>query len=140
MSEELIEGVLTFEETTLEIKVSVQSYFLDGQSDPDANQYVWAYRVMIENQSDMPVRLLSRHWIITNGNGQNNEVKGEGVIGEQPLILPGQHFIYTSGSPLDTPTGFMRGSYEMEDPDGERFRVAIPAFSLDSPYCSTEIN
>ncbi len=140
MSEDFIEGVLTFEETTLGIRVAVQSYFLDGQSNPETNQYVWAYRILVENQNDAPVRLLSRHWIITDGNGNNNEVIGEGVIGEQPLIQPSQHFTYTSGSPLSTPTGFMRGTYEMEDLDGDRFRVAIPAFSLDSPYCSTHIN
>ncbi len=138
--EELIEGVLTFEATTLEIHVSVQSYFLDGQSKPEKSKYFWAYRIMIENQSNNAVTLKGRHWIITDGAGKIEEVEGDGVIGEQPLILPGQHFTYTSGCPLNTPTGFMHGTYEMEDMDGECFNVAIPAFSLDSPYHSTKIN
>lgn len=138
--EALIDGVLTFSETTEGVRVSVQSYFLNEQSDPDNNQYVWAYRILIENGGSMPVHLLSRHWTITDGNGVTQEVIGEGVVGEQPHIEPEGAFIYTSGCPLSTPSGFMHGTYEMEYPDGQLFKVAIPAFSLDSPFGSQNIN
>jgi ApaG protein len=138
--EELIEGVLTFEETTEGVHIAVQSYFLNEQSDPDEAQYVWAYRIRISNDGNVPVKLLNRHWIITDGHGGVHEVKGEGVIGEQPVIEPGTSFIYTSGTPLTTPSGFMRGSYEMRRADGGVFNAAVPAFSLDSPHSSLEIN
>jgi len=138
--EELIDGVLTYEETTEGVHIAVQSYFLNEQSDPEEAQFVWAYRIKISNQGQVPVKLLNRHWIITDGGGGTHEVKGEGVIGEQPVIEPGDSFIYTSGTPLSTPSGFMRGSYEMRRADGGLFDVAIPAFSLDSPHTSLEIN
>ena len=140
MDEDFIADVLTFEEVTEGICVAVQSYFLKDQSDPDIGQFIWAYRIKISNESTLPTQLLSRHWIITDGRGQVSEVKGEGVIGEQPLIQPGQNFSYTSGSPLATPSGFMHGTYEMIDSENRIFTVAIPAFSLDSPYCSQNIN
>jgi len=140
MDEELLADILTFEEVTEGVRIEVQSYFLEGQSDPEEGQYIWAYRIKISNESDLPVKLLNRHWIITDGRGKTEEVRGSGVIGEQPLILPSQHFIYTSGSPLTTPSGFMRGSYQMIDSENRTFNVAIPAFSLDSPYCSQNIN
>jgi len=139
-SETLIDGVLTFSDVTEDIRVSVQSYFLDEQSNPSEGQFVWAYRIQIENEGKGSVRLLNRHWIITDGDGSTKEVIGEGVIGEQPLIEPGARFIYTSGSPLCYPSGFMHGSYEMEDTSGRCFKVTVPAFSLDSPYCSHNIN
>lgn len=138
--EDLIDGVLTYEESTEGVHIAVQSYFLNEQSDPDEAQFVWAYRIKISNQGQAPVKLLSRHWIITDGGGGTHEVKGEGVIGEQPVIEPGDSFIYTSGTPLSTPSGFMRGSYEMRRADGGLFDVTIPAFSLDSPHSSLEIN
>lgn len=138
--EKLIDGVLTFSEVTEGIRVSVQSYFLNDQSEPENSQYVWAYRILIENEGDIPVRLLTRHWTITDSKGHRQEVIGEGVVGEQPYLAPEQEFIYTSGCPLKTPSGFMQGSYEMEDADGRIFKVAIPAFSLDSPFCSQDIN
>lgn len=140
MDEDLIDDILTFEEVTEHIHIAVQSYFLSDQSDPGNSQFVWAYRIKISNQSHRPVKLLSRHWVITNGRGQTKEVQGEGVIGEQPLINPNQSFIYTSGSPLSTPSGFMRGTYQMIDSEDRIFTVAIPTFSLDSPYCSQGIN
>jgi len=140
MSDDLIEELLTFEEMTEDISVAVQSYFLEEQSDPEEGQYIWAYRIRIHNHSTLSAKLLSRHWIITNGRGAVKEVKGDGVIGEQPLIRPGASYVYTSGSPLSTPSGFMRGSFQMIDSENRIFSVAIPAFSLDSPYCSQNIN
>jgi ApaG protein len=136
----MVDGVMTFEETTDNVRVAVQSYFLEEQSEPSDNQYVWAYRIKIANEGETTVQLLSRHWIITDGAGATQEVKGEGVIGEQPIITPGQDFIYTSGTPLKTPTGFMRGTYEMQDENGEHFFIEIPNFSLDSPYQTQNIN
>ena len=138
--EDLIDGAMTFEAKTDSMRVAVQSYFLDDQSDPDNAQFVWAYRIKIINDSDMTVQLLNRHWIITDASGKVQEVKGEGVIGEQPIIGPGQWFVYTSGTPLSTSSGFMRGSYEMQDEDGEHFFIEIPTFSLDSPYYSMKVN
>lgn len=138
--EDLLDDVMTFETVTDNFRVAVQSYFLDEQSEPSENQFVWAYRIKIMNEGEKTTQLLARHWVITSGNGHIQEVKGEGVIGEQPVISPGQHFVYTSGTPLSTPTGFMRGTYEMQDEDGEHFHIEIPAFSLDSPYHSTKMN
>ncbi|NVJ69973.1 MAG: Co2+/Mg2+ efflux protein ApaG [Alphaproteobacteria bacterium] len=138
--DDLIDGVLTYEAETEGVHVAVQSYFLSEQSDPEAQQYVWAYRIRITNKSASPVRLLNRHWVITDSTGGVHEVQGEGVVGEQPTINPGDHFIYTSGTPLGTPSGFMQGSYGMRRADGATFDVEIPAFSLDSPHTSLNIN
>ncbi|MEX0299869.1 MAG: Co2+/Mg2+ efflux protein ApaG [Kordiimonas sp.] len=138
--ERLIDDVMTFTETTEGVRVSVQSYYLSEQSDPPEGKYVWAYRILIENEGDIPVRLLTRHWIITDGQGATQEVMGDGVVGEQPRLEPGSDFIYTSGCPLSTPSGFMQGSYDMEDAVGRTFKVAIPAFSLDSPFGSNKVN
>ncbi|WP_417456321.1 Co2+/Mg2+ efflux protein ApaG [Kordiimonas sp.] len=140
VDDDLIDGVLTFEETTEGIHIAVQSYFLNEQSKPEAQQYVWAYRIKITNTSNKPVQLLNRHWIITDSTGGIQEVKGVGVIGEQPVIRPNETFIYTSGTPLGTPSGFMRGSYEMQREDGMMFSATIPAFSLDSPHVPLHIN
>ena len=140
MAEDLIDDIMTFEAVTDDIRVAVQSYFLEGQSDPDEAQYVWAYRIRISNEGDRTVQLLRRHWIITDAGGSIKEVEGEGVIGEQPVIAPGQFYVYTSGTPLGTPTGFMQGSYAMQDEDGGHFSVEIPTFSLDSPYYSLNLN
>jgi ApaG protein len=115
--------------------VSVRSYFLADQSRPDDNHFVWAYRVRIENEGVAPVKLLRRTWHITDARGRTQSVHGPGVVGEQPLLDPGQSFEYTSGTPLDTPSGFMVGTYHMTNPSsGEDFDVAVPAFSLDSPH------
>ncbi|NVJ99552.1 MAG: Co2+/Mg2+ efflux protein ApaG [Alphaproteobacteria bacterium] len=138
--DDLIDGVLTFEAETAGVHVAVQSYYLNEQSEPEDGQFVWAYRIKITNNGAVPVKLLNRHWIITDGIGGVHEVQGEGVVGEQPLIEPGHHFIYTSGTPLGTSSGFMRGSYEMRRADGGTFDVEIPAFSLDSPHTSLHIN
>ena len=115
------------------IAVSVEPAYLEANSSPGNSQYVWAYRVTIENQGHETVQLLSRHWMITNARGDLNEVKGPGVVGEQPVLKPGESYQYTSGCPLNTPWGMMGGSYQMESESGERFDIEIPAFSLDSP-------
>jgi ApaG protein len=118
---------------TREIAVSVQPTYLETRSSPDSSQYFWAYRVIIENLGQETVQLLSRHWMITNARGELTEVKGLGVVGEQPVLKPGESFEYTSGAPLNTPSGLMGGAYEMESESGERFDIEIPTFSLDRP-------
>lgn len=124
-----------FTATTRNIRISVRSFFLEDQSEPEDRQFVWAYRVRIENTGGDSVRLLRRSWQITDSHGRTQRVDGEGVVGEQPLLGPGDAFEYTSGTPLETPSGFMRGAYRMVDTrSGENFDVAVPAFSLDSPY------
>lgn len=125
---------------TRSIRVSVEPIFLEDQSSPSDDHYVWAYQVRIENDGQETVQLLNRHWRITDAQGRMQEVKGEGVVGEKPTLQPGQAFEYTSGTPLGTPSGIMVGSYEMETSAGERFEIAIPAFSLDSPYQARQLN
>ncbi len=122
-----------YEATTRGIKVSVEPYYLDGESDPEQLHFFWAYRVVIENHGGVAVQLKSRHWQITDGAGKTEEVRGPGVVGEQPVLNPGDSFEYTSGCPLTTSSGFMSGSYMMQANDGETFDVVIPAFSLDLP-------
>ncbi len=124
-----------YAKTTRGVRVSVRSFYLDDQSQPEENHFVWAYRVKIENVGDTTVQLLRRTWRITDARGRTQHVHGAGVIGEQPVMEPGESFEYTSGTPLDTPSGFMVGAYHMiETASGEAFDVAIPAFSLDSPH------
>lgn len=125
---------------TRDIKVTVLPQYLDDQSAPEENHYVWAYTVRIENNSEITVQLLNRHWQITDGNGTLREVRGPGVVGEQPRLEPGDSFEYTSGCPLTTPSGIMVGSYEMETEDGDSFDIAIPAFSLDSPHDARQVH
>jgi ApaG protein len=115
------------------IAVNVEPTYLEAQSSPASGQYFWAYRVTIENEGRVTVQLLSRHWMITNARGELTEVKGPGVVGEQPVLKPGESFAYTSGCPLNTPSGMMGGSYTMESENGERFDIEIPTFSLDGP-------
>jgi ApaG protein len=115
------------------IAVSVVPTYLEAHSSPSNSQYLWAYRVTIENQGRETVQLLNRHWMITNARGELNEVKGSGVIGQQPFLKPGESHAYSSGALLNTPSGMMGGSYQMESDSGERFDVEIPTFSLDSP-------
>jgi len=122
-----------FSETTDSITVTVKPVFIEEQSSPTQDKYVWAYKVRIENRGSETVQLLNRHWKITDARGRLEEVKGPGVVGEQPVLKPGEAFEYTSGCPLKTPSGFMVGTYEMERLDGTRFQVRIPMFSLDSP-------
>jgi ApaG protein len=122
------------------IAVSVEPTYLEANSSPDNSQYFWAYRVTIENQGRETVQLLNRHWMITNARGEFTEVKGPGVIGEQPLIKPGDSYTYTSGAPLNTPSGMMGGSYQMESDSGEQFDIEIPTFSLDCPNQNVLLN
>ena len=116
-----------------DIDISVQTQYLQDQSDPENNRYVFAYTVGIENRGAKPVKLLSRHWIITDDNDRVEEVRGTGVVGQQPMIGPGQVFHYTSGAVLTTGFGTMQGSYEMLSEDGEKFAAPVPAFLLSRP-------
>ncbi|MGQ0662423.1 MAG: Co2+/Mg2+ efflux protein ApaG [Pseudomonadota bacterium] len=129
-----------YSETTRQIKITVKPIYLEDQSSPVDNHYVWAYHVRIENLGRDTVQLRNRHWRITDSAGRIQEVRGAGVVGEQPVLKPGEAFEYTSGTPLPTPSGIMVGSYQMETPSGERFDVRIPAFSLDSPHQSVQLN
>ncbi|PDS74722.1 Co2+/Mg2+ efflux protein ApaG [Rhizobium sp. L43] len=118
---------------TKDIEVVVEPFYLEEQSDPEDDRYVWGYRIVISNNSGIAVRLVNRYWNITDQNGQVDEVTGPGVVGEQPRLSPGDTYEYSSGCPLDTPSGLMFGHYQMETDEGEMFDVDIPAFSLDSP-------
>jgi len=118
---------------TRQIEVSVEPFYLSDRSAPEDSRYFWAYRVTIENQSDDFVQLLSRYWHITDGTGRVEEVRGPGVVGEQPELDPGDSYQYTSGCPLSTPSGIMVGRYTMRNAHGETFDIDIPAFSLDLP-------
>ena len=113
--------------------IDVATRYLDEQSEPDQDRYVFAYTVHIRNNGSVPARLLGRHWIITDANGHVQEVNGEGVVGEQPWLRPGEDFSYTSGAVLETHLGTMQGSYEMIADDGTRFQAPIPAFTLSVP-------
>jgi ApaG protein len=122
------------------IKVTVRPKYLEEQSEPDESRYFWSYTIEIANVGDRIVQLTHRHWQITDANGRCEEVRGPGVVGEQPKLKPGDAFSYTSGCPLKTPSGIMVGTYRMIDESGEAFDVAIPAFSLDSPYAKRMLN
>jgi ApaG protein len=120
-----------YESMTRNIRVTVRPKYLHSQSRPDDDHFVWAYTITIENRGAETVTLRSRHWKITDARGRLQEVKGEGVVGEQPTLVPGESFEYTSGVPLSTPSGFMVGTYQMETAHGVGFDIDIPAFSLD---------
>ncbi len=123
------------------IEVRVRPFYLEDQSAPEDNQYVWAYKVSITNQGKRTVQVLERTWLITNALGRTQRVHGAGVVGEQPVLEPGDCFEYTSGTPLDTSSGFMTGTYHMvATASGEAFDVAIPSFSLDSPHANTKLH
>jgi ApaG protein len=123
-----------YEAVTRHIRVRVQPQFLEDQSDPSQSRYAWAYTIDIINEGRETVQLISRYWHITDERGLVEEVRGPGVVGEQPTLKPGRSFTYTSGCPLRTPSGIMVGRYQMITDDGEKFDVEIPAFSLDSPH------
>ncbi|HEY8579581.1 MAG TPA: Co2+/Mg2+ efflux protein ApaG [Beijerinckiaceae bacterium] len=129
-----------YRETTHDIEVTVEPEFLADRSQPDAGRWFWAYRISIVNNGRRTVQLLHRHWRITDANGRVEEVKGPGVVGEQPILKPGDRFAYTSGCPLTTPSGIMVGDYRFVDEDGASFDVRVPAFSLDSPQAARVIN
>jgi len=123
-----------------EIVVSVEPSYLAEESDPDEHRYVWSYRIVIANHGRRAVQLMTRSWDITDANGLHRTVTGPGVVGQQPIIEPGEAFEYSSGCPLSTPSGIMSGSYHMVDDRGTAFDVTIPAFSLDSPMTARTLN
>jgi ApaG protein len=133
-------GGSVYRAVTRNIEVNVVPHYLADRSDPDESRYFWAYQVTIDNQSDEFVKLLSRYWHITDGAGRVEEVRGPGVVGEQPELNPGDSYNYTSGCPLSTPSGIMVGSYRMRNGRGEEFDIDIPAFSLDIPTASRTVN
>jgi len=122
------------------IEVEVEAFYLEDRSEPAEDHYVWGYRITIANGSNEEVQLLSRYWRITDGLGRVEEVRGPGVVGEQPELAPGDSFQYTSGCPLRTSSGIMVGSYTMRTAGGELFEVDIPAFSLDLPGAGRSVN
>ena len=130
----------TYAETTSAITIIVEPFYLDEQSEPSEGHFVWAYHVRIENNGEETVQLMTRHWRIIDSLGNVQKVRGDGVIGEQPVLPPGESFEYTSGTPLGTPSGIMAGTYQMETNRGKCFDVTIPAFSLDSPHQAGQIH
>ncbi|WP_343560696.1 Co2+/Mg2+ efflux protein ApaG [Kiloniella sp. b19] len=131
---------MVYQQTTESVEVTVKPVFLEEQSRPLDNHYVWLYQVTIRNNGTETCTLRNRHWKIVDANGKTQEVKGAGVVGEEPILNPGDTFEYSSGTPLNAPSGIMRGTYEMERSSGERFIVEIPAFSLDSPHDRAAFN
>ncbi len=121
------------EQSDYALEISIATQFLDEQSDPAADRYAFAYTIRIRNLGRLPAQLINRHWIITDGNGKVEEVHGEGVVGEQPRLEPGEQFTYTSGAVLPTSVGTMEGSYDMQGDDGTRFDAPIPPFTLSVP-------
>ena len=115
------------------VRIAAQSFYIEEQSVPEQGRYVFAYTITIRNDGAVPARLLSRHWIITDSNGKVEEVRGEGVVGEQPYLRPGEGFQYTSGAVIETPVGSMQGSYQMVADDGVAFEARIPVFTLSAP-------
>jgi ApaG protein len=115
------------------INIEVETDYLDDQSEPREQRYVFAYTITIRNEGEVPAKLLARHWIITDANGRVEEVRGDGVVGEQPYLKPGQGFRYSSGAVLETPVGTMQGSYQMVADDGAQFEAPVPAFRLAMP-------
>ena len=132
--------VPVYEQETRGITVRVTPSFLPEQSSRERGRYVWAYTVEIENRSAAEIQLVSRHWIITDALNRTEEVKGAGVVGEQPELKPGEAYRYDSACPLTTPSGMMRGSYHMVTPQGDAFDVAVPQFSLDLPDAHKRMN
>lgn len=130
----------TYEHTTERVHIRVRPQYDPARSDADAGRHVWLYTVDITNTGSAPVRLLARHWIITDAAGHTEEVQGPGVVGETPLIKPGETFTYTSGCPLATTSGMMRGTYQMVRADGASFDAVVPAFSLDAPGADRVLN
>ena len=120
-------------EKTFDISIQVVTNYIDDQSEPDSDRYVFAYTITISNNGEVPARLISRHWIITDANGKVQEVSGDGVVGEQPHLNPGERFRYSSGAVLETPVGAMQGLYRMEADNGVNFDAPIAPFTLAVP-------
>ena len=129
-----------YEAVTKGIRVSVTSQYLEEESSPNDNRYVWAYTVDIVNEGSETVQLRTRHWRITDATGRTEEVRGRGVVGQTPVVVPGASFSYTSSCPLTTPSGIMMGTYQMTTGTGQSIDVAIPAFSLDSPHSKPRLH
>jgi ApaG protein len=129
-----------YEALTHAVRVTAEPDFSPERSDEEAGQFVWTYTITIANEGDMPVQVMTRHWRIVDAQGRLQEVRGPGVVGQQPIIAPGESFRYTSACPLPTPSGFMSGSYRCVDENGAAFDVDIPAFSLDSPHQRRVVN
>lgn len=129
-----------YEAVTRGIRIRVQPEYQEEQSSPEEGYYFWTYTIDILNESEETVQLRSRVWHITDAQGKTEEVRGPGVVGQTPVIPPGQSFTYTSGCPLATPSGIMVGSYQMAGEGGRLFDVAVPAFSLDSPFAVRSMN
>ena len=130
----------TYEMETYGVVIRVMPEFLDEQSQPEDGQFFWRYTIEIENGIDETIQLMRGHWIIAGMSGARQEVKGDGVVGEQPFLGPGERYVYASGCPLGEPSGMMMGSFAMRREDGEEFNVSIPAFSLDSPYTGASLH
>ena len=125
---------------TRQIEVTVEPNFQPDRSATEMGQYFWSYTIVITNTGAETVQLRTRYWIITDATGRKQEVRGEGVVGEQPVLAPGERFEYTSGVPLPTASGFMAGRYQMVTDSGERFEIDVPTFSLDSPEGKRALN
>ncbi len=129
-----------YEQKTRDVIVRVEPDYLDEQSSPADHRFIWAYTVEIENQSKIDLKVVERFWKIADSRGQVQEVRGEGVVGEQPTLKPGEVFRYTSGAPLSAPSGMMLGNYYVQTPEGDRLEVEIPTFLLDSPHGPQSLN
>lgn len=130
----LVDGTTNMIESQLRnIQVDVETRYIDEQSNPEQNYYVFAYTITIQNKGKQTAQLISRHWVITDSNHKVQEVRGEGVVGEQPVLKPGEQFVYTSGTMLETAVGTMKGSYQMKADDGSQFDATIDEFVLSMP-------
>jgi ApaG protein len=135
-----MQQLLSYSQTTDTVKVTVFPVYLESQSTPESSQFIWAYHIRIENLGAERCQLRNRYWRITDALGRTQEVWGDGVVGEEPQLLPGEVFEYTSGTPLSTSSGIMVGFYVMEKENGDRFQVNVPAFSLDRPHEFMSVN
>jgi ApaG protein len=129
-----------YEAVTRDVRIRVTPQYLEEESAPEEGRFFWSYTIDIRNEGTEIVQLRSRHWRITNAEGHTEEVRGPGVVGQTPVLMPGASFRYTSGCPLSTPSGIMVGTYQMTTEAGELFNVDIPAFSLDSPHARRSLN
>ena len=140
LSDIFLKAARMYRAITRQIEVTVEPRFLPERSSVQKSEYFWSYTIVITNTGAETVQLRTRHWIITDASGRKQEVRGEGVVGEQPVLAPGERFEYTSGVPLATASGFMTGRYQMESESGERFEIDVPTFSLDSPDSKRVLN
>lgn len=129
-----------YQATTRHVRISVRPSYQEDHSVAEERKFVWSYQIVIENMGQETVQLLSRFWKITDAHGEIQEVRGPGVVGEQPRLEPGDSFEYMSGTPLSTPSGIMQGHYVFENERSERFQVAVPTFSLDNPHEKVRLN